>query len=157
MERHLQHLWHPWCGWDFSQQGRLPAWALHVQTHWRHFKVSVHSVWRGLQDVCGEGVCQGAVEDLPGGSGHKLPLDSFKWTTNHENRTYCLSCGQSANQVYQLRAKLAWDNSGVVQSETWADNSLLFPLNPPDQICLYTGTVWSVLLARWTCVEVEFT
>lgn len=112
LERHLQHLWHPWRGGDLPQQGRLPARALHDQTlHWL-LQVPVHPVRRGLQNVCGEGVRQGPAEDLPGGSGHKVSLDSFKRTTHHENRTYCLSCGQSANQVYQLCTKLNWDDEG---------------------------------------------
>lgn len=61
----------------------------------------------------GQGICQSPVEDLPGGGGHKVSLDSFKRSAHHENRTYCLSCGQSANQVYQLCTKLNWDVEGL--------------------------------------------
>lgn len=53
-----------------------------------------------------EGICQGSAEGVPGGGGNKVSLDSFKRASNHENRTYCLSRRQSANQVHQLCTKL---------------------------------------------------
>lgn len=102
LERHLQHLWHPWCRRDLPQQGGLPAGALHDQTFVRLLQVPVHPVRRGLQNVCRERVCKGPAEDLPGGGGHKVSLDSAKWATRHEDGTYRLSCWQSANQVHQL-------------------------------------------------------
>lgn len=76
--------------------------------------------------MCGEGVRQGPVEDLSSGSGHKVPLDSFKWATHHENRTYCLSCGQFANQVYQLCTKLNIDDEGLCRVKCEVLNHLCF-------------------------------
>lgn len=101
LERHLQHLRHPRGGGDLPQQGRLPAGALPQQPPRGPLPLPVHPLRGGLQDVRGEGVRQGAAEDLPGGGGAKLPLEPPERAPHHEDRAHRLPRGQSAHQVQQ--------------------------------------------------------
>ena len=164
LERYLQHLWHPWGGRHLPQQGSLPARALHDQILRRLLQVPVHPVRRRLQNVRGQGICQSPVEDLPGGSGHKVSLDSFKWAAHHENRTYCLSRGQSANQVYQLCTKLNCDYEGLFPKkwcEIWGVYVFTSKSKGFGSTQVFLGNKGCVLMWRekrffWICVHVVF-